>query len=926
MADILDKTDIDKSLYVGDNPANGNVQLTIDTDGNLFCNNHVDTAQQAVMWFNKKTTGFIIDNAQTPNPVYLLIKDKDGSEYAVLIDSKPNTAGYYWKFYKLSDTSVYPITLTEVGNTRDNNFKNLYSILRYSTGEIENFNHIRQHEYGVGIDSDNQCLIINGLKSDKYVIKDDVTKIFAKDYFYIPIGTKNVNMTDSTMFNIDSLQRIDQFQTANGGDDDLRIVPTQLGIMVMSGVDAANTNPVKVGNIKYLLTGNTITITTGGGTIDTDEIYSKDEVDNKLDNKVDKTEYDNKIKDIEDKIGNLDDLDNAPQATIIDAINDALTAKTGKVDGATLDGVEVPLNNKILEFTLPVSKADTLGIAKAGEGLTYGADDGEIILDETKVVMVKNVDTVTLSDLATKVPASSLVKQLLELKQDKIIPTLTAGENYDAKQLAFKDDNLVRVVKDIVGYNETANAKDISVLIDDVNMVDYFLIHHFVLNNPVKTGAYIFHKCNIYRAKVDIDAVTEDILVDPLKFDEIYTHTETALPIATADKLGGVKIGDGIKIDPLDGTISIDETEIPVVEYLDADQKIKKNWLVIRANKLYIAKADIADTTGWANDEVNMEPVCKDANGEIEIIDYDGVNVGEEIARGKLVTHQDKLYLVKTTFDKVDFDTDKANLLETALQVDLEKYYTKDEVDALLLQKAPISVPTLTNTHAYKANQLVLTDKGFLAKVKQDIANFNSVTDADKIEPIVDATGYVTEQQLEDALKLKADLVIPSVTAGENYVADQLVLLDGFLAKTLADITGYNEANDKDKIEIISNVPIADDNTPGGVIPGKGLKLDKNTGIVDVLPKADGGIIVDADGVSIDDTAFVKKATVGDLANLKTTDKTSIVDAINELADATNNADSYFAHNADSNNILWTADQYAAVANPLDKVYLVVSN
>lgn len=247
----------DLSTFIDTNYPNSCYALTVKPNGEIWCNPSTDN-RQVMLWLNKEVKGVLIDNTQTPTPMYMLIRNLNDEIYAFQISDKPNTDGHYWNFYKVSfgntNGSIYPITLTQIGNTVENNFKNLYSVCRCSTGELTNFPAKRNEEYGLTINRYGNCLVVNGKKSDHLITRDDNKMIIANDYCYVPIGINNLNMFDSLVYKVNELQRIGNFidKTTNKTID-LKIHPVQFGILT-SAPKGNSTNATKIGKFKGIYT------------------------------------------------------------------------------------------------------------------------------------------------------------------------------------------------------------------------------------------------------------------------------------------------------------------------------------------------------------------------------------------------------------------------------------------------------------------------------------------------------------------------------------------------------------------------------------------------------------------------------------------------------------------------------------------------
>lgn len=244
------------STFNGGSMPNSCYAITIDDLGDIYCNASTIANKQVLMWFDKEVKGFLLDNANTTNDIYLLIKNENEDVYALFISNTPNANKRYWTFYKTTfgntNGSIYPITLAEVADSKDNNFKNLNSILRYSTGELANFPSKRGDVYGLSVNKHGNCLVINGYRSTNMIVRDDNQMILANDYAYVPIGITNVNMYDSTFYRPEELERIGNFidKTTNKLVD-LTIKPIQFGILTTAPI-GTSTNAVKIGKFSNI--------------------------------------------------------------------------------------------------------------------------------------------------------------------------------------------------------------------------------------------------------------------------------------------------------------------------------------------------------------------------------------------------------------------------------------------------------------------------------------------------------------------------------------------------------------------------------------------------------------------------------------------------------------------------------------------------
>lgn len=246
----------DYSTFVGESIPNSCYTITINNIGEIFCNPSPNANTQNVLWFDKAVKGFLFDNNTTTNDIYMLIKNENEDVYAMFISKTKNANNQYWNFYKVSNGNtnggIYPITLAQVADTKENNFKNLFSVLRYSTGEIAQFPSERGEIYGLSVNKYGNCLVINGKLSEHLIIRDDNQMVLANDYAYVPIGDTNTNMYDSTFYRPDELQRIGNFiDTTTNKLVDLTIKPIQFGIMTIAPT-GTSTNAVKVGKFRNI--------------------------------------------------------------------------------------------------------------------------------------------------------------------------------------------------------------------------------------------------------------------------------------------------------------------------------------------------------------------------------------------------------------------------------------------------------------------------------------------------------------------------------------------------------------------------------------------------------------------------------------------------------------------------------------------------
>lgn len=488
---------------------------------------------------------------------------------------------------------------------------------------------------------------------------------------------------------------------------------------------------------------------------------------------------------------------------------------------------------------------EAVAIAKSnggGQGITYTAGNGikiagnRISIDEN--VVATEIETQVKIDTEKK-ERTDADADLQKEKLDKVIPTLTDGEAYKVGQIAFKVSGgvsrLVRVSRNIANYNNQTDTNTIP-LIDSSNLSDYPLIRNFIAGATVKANTYVFNNGNVYQAMADVRGATENDLNDNNKFNVIYSSKET--------KLEGLITKETTEREAEDTKINNKIDGLKKIYAYANGLEIKQNDLILHANKIYIANKDMTLDT-WDVDEPNLTLTDSDT---ISCVNYEA---DITINKGQLVIYNKGLYLCDETIDKTTtWDADKDKMISQQVTVDLNDYYTKTEANALLDNKENL----LT------AGDDINIDKvgGNVIKVVSDAkATVNSI-------PKRDAEGQLKS-------KMPAVLENDTVINNEKLTAEvnKLNTKDTELEKQINQVeTDYKQADAGLEAKITANT----NNLT------KEIQDRKNTDTT-----LQNNINTEKTERQAEDSKILM--SIGDLTQLKTNAKNTIVDAINELFD-----------------------------------------
>lgn len=177
------------------------------------------------------------------------------------------------------------------------------------------------------------------------------------------------------------------------------------------------------------------------------------------------------------------------------------------------------------------------------------------------------------------------VDELLTQKAPLILPTITDQAGYKKDQLVLKGDGyLYRVTADITAYTQADDEAKLQKVTDlstyalktDLDDKADLALPQILKGQPYKEGQLALYKNKLVKINTAIDSF--DKTADETKIEYIGY-----LEIATADVLGGVKLGDGIEDKVADGKISIkintttNNLKLDAVNGLDIDtDKIQK--------------------------------------------------------------------------------------------------------------------------------------------------------------------------------------------------------------------------------------------------------------------------------------------------------------------------------------------------------------
>lgn len=113
----------------------------------------------------------------------------------------------------------------------------------------------------------------------------------------------------------------------------------------------------------------------------------------------------------------------------------------------------------------------------------------------------------------------------------------------------------------------------------------------------------------------------------------------------------------------------------------------KKNDFVINANKIYLVVNDFVSNGNFTSQENNVVALQSDT-GNFGVVEY-ATNM--EIKNGQTVLYNNDLYICKADIaNTTDWATDSVNMVSYGSSIDLTGYYTSAQVDALLANKTDL--------------------------------------------------------------------------------------------------------------------------------------------------------------------------------------------------------------------------------------------
>ena len=115
---------------------------------------------------------------------------------------------------------------------------------------------------------------------------------------------------------------------------------------------------------------------------------------------------------------------------------------------------------------------------------------------------------------------------------------------------------------------------------------------------------------------------------------------------------------------------------------------VKANDFVVHGNKIYLVKTPFTTTGNFTNDSVNLVDLAATmgGSGSLGVVEY---VAGISIKNGQQVIYNDKLYVCKADIaNTTNWATDSVNMISSSsASIDLTNYYNKTETDALLANK-----------------------------------------------------------------------------------------------------------------------------------------------------------------------------------------------------------------------------------------------
>lgn len=225
---------------------------------------------------------------------------------------------------------------------------------------------------------------------------------------------------------------------------------------------------------------------------------------------------------------------------------------------------------KANNYTLPVATDKALGGVKVGTGINK-AEDGTISVTAAPSIFFANVDvlskgTVLLTDINTNGQIVKVGDTIIDVKHDRYFVTGVTAESGKKDQDGYVAASVT--VGDAIGTNDIANKTDVQAALD----------------KKVDKAGYIAYT----QAEKDKLAAIAD---------KANNYT---LPAATADTLGGVKVGANLTIK--DGVLSAVQGTVDLTPFLkstDAEATYVSQTALSTTLKDYAVKADIASAVNY---------------------------------------------------------------------------------------------------------------------------------------------------------------------------------------------------------------------------------------------------------------------------------------------------------------------------------------
>ena len=258
----------------------------------------------------------------------------------------------------------------------------------------------------------------------------------------------------------------------------------------------------------------------------------------------------------------------------------------------------------------------------------------------------------------------------------------------------------------------------------------------------------------------------------------------------------------------------------------------------------YIVKSLKTDSLGVANSVIDEVELTKDFLGVPDEVDLSNYATLDDVPTKISELTNDSGFLTGT-----EVDNKIANAQLSGGNVDLSGYATKDELNAKAdkTEIANLDIPTKTSE--------LTNDSGFLTNIPSEYVTETELT----------AKGYATQTDVNTTLNNKVDVVAGKGLSTNDFTNDLKTKLDGIASGAEVNVQSDWNVTDTTSDAYILNKPDL-------------TTYATKTFVSDEVAKAVTGGTVDLSG-------YAKVDDVGDKTNLTTTEKTTIVGAINEISD-----------------------------------------